>query len=78
MPNHVYLIAVPETEDALRLAIAEAHCRDTRNINFREGWRGHLWQGRFAFYVMDDRYLIACVRYIETNPVAFGIGICGN
>lgn len=33
------------------------------------GWRGHLWQGRFASYVMDERYLIACVRYIELNPV---------
>ena len=69
MPNHVHLVAVPETQDALRRAIGEAHRRYTRRINFREGWRGHLWQGRFASYVMDERYLIACVRYIETNPV---------
>ena len=38
-------------------------------INFREGWRGHLWQGRFASYVMDEKYLLACVRYVENNPV---------
>ncbi len=73
MPNHVHLIAVPQTEDSLRLAIGEAHRRYTRYINFREGWRGHLWQGRFASYVMDERYLIACVRYIETNPVRSGL-----
>ena len=73
MPNHVHLVAVPETGDALRLAIGEAHRRYTRYINFREGWRGHLWQGRFASYVMDERYLIACVRYIETNPLRAGL-----
>lgn len=69
MPNHVHLIAVPENQDALRLAIGEAHRRYTRFINFREGWRGHLWQGRFASYVLDEPYLLACVRYIENNPV---------
>ena len=69
MPNHIHLIAVPESEDGLRLAIGEAHRRYTRFINFREGWRGHLWQGRFASYVMDEKYLLACVRYIEMNPV---------
>ncbi len=73
MPNHVHLIAVPETEDALRLGIAEAHRRYTRFVNKREGWRGHLWQGRFASYVMDQPHLIACVRYVETNPVRAGL-----
>ena len=73
MPNHIHLIAVPESEDGLRLAIGEAHRRYTRFINFREGWRGHLWQGRFASYVMDEKYLLACVRYIEMNPVRAGL-----
>lgn len=69
MPNHVHLIAVPESEDGLRRAIGEAHRRYTRMVNFREGWRGHLWQGRFASFVMDERYLLAAARYIELNPV---------
>jgi putative transposase len=69
MPNHVHLIAVPEKEDGLAKAIGEAHRRYTRSINFREGWRGHLWQGRFASYPMDDVYLLAAVRYVELNPV---------
>jgi putative transposase len=42
MPNHVHLIAVPESEAAFRQAIDEAHRRYTRRINFRERWRGHL------------------------------------
>jgi len=73
MPNHVHLICVPETEDGLRLAIGKAHRRYSRRINFRENWRGHLWQGRFASYVMDERHLFAATRYIEVNPVRAGL-----
>jgi putative transposase len=69
MPNHVHLIVVPESEDGLRRGIGEAHRRYTRMINFREGWRGHLWQGRFASFVLDDEYLLAAARYVELNPV---------
>ena len=69
MPNHVHLIAVPESEDGLKRAIGEAHRRYTRRINFREKWRGCLWQGRFASFVMDEPYLLAATRYVELNPV---------
>ena len=69
MPNHVHMIAIPETRESLKLAIGEAHRRYSRMINFREGWKGHLWQGRFASYVMDEKYLLACARYIELNPL---------
>lgn len=73
MPNHVHLMAVPQGEDDLRRAIGEAHRRYTRHINFRENWRGHLWQGRFASHVMNERYAIAAARYIELNPVRAGL-----
>ena len=69
MPNHVHLVAVPQTEDGLQRAIGEAHRRYTRHINFRENWRGHLWQERFASYPMGENYLLAAARYIELNPV---------
>jgi len=70
MPNHVHLIAVPETDDGLRRGIGEAHRRYSRLINFRENWRGHLWQGRFASFPMDETYLLAAARYVEMNPVS--------
>ena len=53
----------------MRWAIGETHRRYTRRINFREKWRGYLWQGRFASFVMDEPYLLAAARYIELNPV---------
>lgn len=40
MPNHVHLIAVPQTTEGLARAIGEAHRRYTRHVNFRENWRG--------------------------------------
>jgi putative transposase len=73
MPNHTHLNAVPSSEDGLRRAIGEAHRRYSRRINFREKWRGYLWQGRFASFVMDEPYLLAAARYVELNPVRAGL-----
>ncbi|WP_321369086.1 hypothetical protein [uncultured Desulfuromusa sp.] len=50
-------------------AIGEAHRRYTCRINFRENWRGHLWQERFASFPIDEPYLLAAARYVEMNPV---------
>ena len=69
MPNHVHLILTPGSADGLRAALGETHRRYTRRINFREGWRGHLWQERFHSFVMDEVHLLACARYVELNPV---------
>jgi len=71
--QHVHLIAVPKSEEGLRRAIGEAHRRYTRRVNFRKKWRGHLWQGRFASFVMDEPHLPACARYVEMNPVRAGL-----
>ena len=73
MTNHVHLIAVPREGNGLARAIGEAHRRYTRLINFRHGWRGHLWQERFSSFVMDENHLLATARYIEMNPVAAGM-----
>jgi putative transposase len=58
MDNHVHLILVPQAQDGLRAVLGEAHRRYTRRINFREGWRGHLFQARFASYPMDAAHLM--------------------
>ena len=69
MPNHVHLVVLPEREESLTRAIAETHRRYTRYINFREGWRGYLWQGRFGSFPLDEHHLVTAVRYVERNPV---------
>ena len=73
MPNHVHAILVPTTADGLARAVGETHRRYTRRINFRENWRGHLWQERFASFVMDESHLLAATRYVERNPLKAGL-----
>lgn len=73
LPDRVHLILVPHDEDGLRAALGEAHRRYTREINTREGWRGFLWQGRFASFPMDMTHLPACARAIELAPVVRGL-----
>jgi len=69
MDNHVHFVAVPQDKEGLANTFGQAHRHYTRMINFRQGWRGYLWQGRFSSYVLDENYLYAAVRYVETNPV---------
>ena len=69
MDNHVHLIAVPTTESSLAKGIGEAHKRYSRMINFREGWRGYLFQGRFFSCPLEGSYAIAAIRYVLGNPV---------
>ena len=73
MPNHVHLVVVPSTEQALRAAIGEAHRRYTVMVNTRQGWKGCLWQGRFASFPMAPGHLFYGARYIELNPVRAGL-----
>jgi putative transposase len=42
-------------------------------VNLREGWQGHIWQGRFASFVLDETYLLTAARYVELNPVRAGL-----
>jgi len=73
MANHVHLIAVPLDLGGLARGIGEAHKRYSRMRNFDEGVRGYLFQGRFRSCVLDEKHLVAAVRYVERNPVRAGI-----
>ena len=73
MSNHAHFVVMPRQSKSLSATFGEAHRRYTRMVNFREDWRGHLWQERFHSYPMDERHLIAAVRYVEMNPVHAGL-----
>ncbi|HYI49096.1 MAG TPA: transposase [Allosphingosinicella sp.] len=73
MPNHVHRVLVPANADGLRAALGETHRRYTWAVNQRHGWRGHLWQSRFSSCPMDETHLLACMRYVELNPVRAGL-----
>jgi putative transposase len=73
MTNHVHLIVTPNKQSNLSRAIGEMHRRYTRMINFRNRWKGYLWQGRFASFPMDENWLLKAAAYVELNPVKAGI-----
>jgi putative transposase len=73
MPNHVHMIVVPADTDGLRKTFAEAHRQYTARINARNGWVGHLWQGRYGSVAMDEACLINAARYVSLNPVRAGL-----
>lgn len=73
MPNHVHLILTPRRPEGLARAVGEAHRRYTLTVNRREGWKGYLWQGRFASFPMDSAHLLNAVRYVLLNPVRAGL-----
>src|SRR3989338_369665 len=69
MENHVHLIAVPQHKMSFANGFSESQKRYSRMINFREKWRGHLWEGRFKSYPLNEPHLYAAMRYVERNPV---------
>ncbi len=73
MDNHVHLILVPIGEDGLRATLAGAHTAYSQRINRAQGLSGHLFQGRFASYPMDEGHLLVAARYVENNPVKAGL-----
>ena len=74
MPNHVHLLATPAAGDTLALVMQSLGRRYVRWFNVRHGRTGTLWEGRYRSAVVEtERYLLACMRYIEMNPVRAGL-----
>lgn len=73
MPNHLHLILVPSNEDGLRGPIAGAATRLSQRVNLMQQTSGHLFQGRYASYPMDEAHLMVALRYVENNPVKAGL-----
>lgn len=74
MPNHVHLLATPTDAPDLSKAMQALGRRYALWVNARHQRTGTLWEGRFrASIVESERYLFACSRYIELNPVRAGL-----
>lgn len=70
MTNHVHFLVSAEATDScakLMKGVAQLH---TQYINRTYGRSGTLWEGRFrSSLVQTEDYVLACYRYIESNPV---------
>jgi putative transposase len=69
MDNHVHLIVLPQSDNALAKTLSITHMRYAQYFNKKRNGSGHLWQGRFYSCILDESYLMAALRYAERNPV---------
>ena len=70
MPNHAHLLMTPSTEDALSTIMRNLGQRYVQYFNRSYGRTGTLWEGRYRSCIAESaRYVLACYRYIELNPV---------
>ena len=71
MTNHVHLLLCPgEAVSGLGQMMKSLAARATRYRNKLEGRSGTLWESRYkSSPVQTELYLLACIRYIELNPV---------
>jgi len=74
MTNHLHLLITPTTADGVSRVMQTVGRRYVRRFNDVYRRTGTLWEGRFRATVVDtERYLLACHRYIELNPVRGGL-----
>ncbi len=74
MSNHVHLLLTPRSAEAVPGAIISLGRRYVQHVNRTYDRTGTLWDSRYkSSLVQSNRYLLACQRYIELNPVRAGI-----
>lgn len=74
MRNHFHLLATPLAADGLPKMMQAIGRSYVRHFNLAQQRTGTLWEGRYKSTVIQtDRYLLACMAYIDLNPVRSGL-----
>ena len=74
MTNHVHLLMTPSDEHGISKVLQSVGRRYVGYFNSTYTRTGTLWEGRHKSSVVEtERYLLACYRYIELNPVRANI-----
>ena len=74
MDNHFHLLLTPETAEGVPLMMQAVGRRYVRYFNDLHGRTGTLWEGRYrSTLVQTERYLLACMVYMDLNPVRAGM-----
>ena len=74
MSNHFHLLATPTTQEAIPQMMQSVGRRYVRHFNQRQARTGTLWEGRYkSTLIQAERYLLACMAYIDLNPVRAGL-----
>lgn len=71
MGNHLHLLLTPQEDQGLpkmMQAVGRSYVQVFNKVHARTGT---LWEGRYrSTLIQTDRYLLACMAYIDLNPCA--------
>ena len=74
MGNHFHLLVTPQTAEGLPQMMQAVGRRYVRYFNDIQKRSGTLWEGRYrSTLIQTERYLLACMAYIDLNPVRAGL-----
>jgi|SRR5688572_24518022 len=74
MTNHVHLLVTPSEPDGCGHLMKSVGQHYVEHVNRVHGRTGTLWEGRFKSSIAASaKYVLACYRYIELNPVRAGL-----
>jgi putative transposase len=74
MDNHFHLLLTPNADDSLPRMMQAVGRKYVRHFNDVHKRSGTLWEGRYkSALVQTERYLLACMVYLDLNPVRAGL-----
>ena len=74
MTNHLHLLATPQDDVGLPLMMQHVGRSYVRLFNKTHQRTGTLFEGRYkSTLIQTERYLLACMAYIDLNPVRAGM-----
>lgn len=74
MTNHIHFLATLATENSISNTMKMVGSRYAQYINKKYKRTGTLWEGRHkSSLIQSEKYLLACYKYIELNPVRAGM-----
>jgi putative transposase len=70
MGNHLHLLLTPQQDQCLPKMMQAVGRSYVQVFNKMHARTGTLWEGRYrCTLIQTDRYLLACMAYIDLNPV---------
>jgi putative transposase len=74
MTNHLHLLLTPQHDNGVPKLMQAVGRSYVLYFNKRHGRSGTLWEGRYrSTLIQTERYLLACMAYIDLNPVRAGM-----
>ena len=73
MPNHIHIVAIPKDKKSISAVLQSTQSQYSTITNSVYGNSGHIWQQRYFSCPMDNKHLVAALRYVEQNPVRAGL-----